>query len=112
MACVGVQYAIDQSNQVCSIDPLPTTSMGFDSSLNITRDTQSMRNPQQFFYLDGNIQYAGQREVRGVQADVFQKLINNIPDRGLVLYEIYFIKVRLFIIMISCLYHFLHFHPS
>lgn len=71
-----------------------------------------MRNPQQFFYLDGNIQYAGQREVRGVQADVFQKLITNIPDRGLVLYEIYFIRVRLFIIIISCLYHFLYFHPS
>lgn len=90
----GVQYAIDKTTGLCSIDPIPADATGFDASLNITRDTLSMRNSLQFFNLQGNMTYAGVRTVRGLQADVFQRFTNQIPGRKNVVYEVYFFKVR------------------
>lgn len=90
----GVQYTIDHSNGACSIDPLSADAQGFDASLNITRGTLSMRSPLQLFNLLNDSQYVGQRTVRGgQQADVFQRLTDQLPGHGLVVYEVYFLNV-------------------
>lgn len=90
-----MQYAIDNSNGACSIDPIPSSATGYDAVYNVTTDTLNIRDPMQFFNIKGGdlIVWVGQRPVRGLQADVFQKFTDQIPGRGGVIYEVYFIKV-------------------
>lgn len=90
----GVQYAIDKSTSLCSVDPIPISSQGFDAVLNITRNTLRMRNPTEFFNLDGSYVYVGKRTARSLLCDVYQTMTSKIPGRGLVLYETYFLSVR------------------
>lgn len=91
----GVQYAIDKSNGACSIDPIPSSATGYDAVYNVSTDTLNIRDPMQFFNIKGGdlIVWVGQRPVRGLQANVFQKFTDQIPGRGGVIYEVYFIKV-------------------
>ncbi|KAK7502193.1 hypothetical protein BaRGS_00006557, partial [Batillaria attramentaria] len=89
----GVQYTIDRYYSRCSIDPIPYSARGFDAVNNITRQTLGMRGPMGFFNLnDSTYLYAGKRMARGVNCDVFQAVLTNLPGRGLVVYEVYFMS--------------------
>ncbi|XP_076462458.1 uncharacterized protein LOC143294838 [Babylonia areolata] len=90
---IGVQYAIARDMGTCSIDPIPVKAKGFDASYNITRQTLGMRSPMQFLNMgQPGYVYAGQRDCRGQQCDVFQNLVTDLPGHGPVVYEVYFLK--------------------
>ena len=92
----GVQYTIATDINECSIDPIPVKAKGFDAVYNITRQSLGMRNPMLFFNLDNtSYLYAGQRKARGQNCDVFQAVLTNIPGRGTIVYEVYFLTVSL-----------------
>ena len=98
----GVQYTIADDTKQCSIDPIPVDARGFDAVYNITRQTLGMRKPLQFLNLDSkSYLYAGRRKARGQQCDVFQAVLTNIPGHGIVVYEVYFLTVKINVLSLS-----------
>ena len=97
----GVQYTIAQDTLTCSIDHIPYSAKGFDAVQNLTAKTLQQRSPMQFFNLNENSYfYAGVRTCRGLKCDVYQTYLTNMPGFQIVIYEVYFLKVRGHIIII------------
>lgn len=89
-----MQYVVDKSTSMCSVDPLPT-SFTFDSILNTTRQTLRMRTSAEFWYLpDANFVFVGKRKLRHVWCDVYQTMTTKIYLHGTVVYEVYLLSVR------------------
>ncbi|KAK3090575.1 hypothetical protein FSP39_012798 [Pinctada imbricata] len=82
----GIQYVIDKLYQNCTISPIHPGS--YDSELDAQAMVQNkayillMKNPLEYFHVSKNVRFIGQRNVRGMECNVYESVVQQYTMPG------------------------------